>query len=83
MKVIFDKDECLSLIYVVTGALVRANLLDKETREFLLDEDDEVNSKRLEKAQEFLGEALDKLYGKIEVHDVTLSEAITLGDEES
>lgn len=77
MEVIFSIEDCRTLIWVVTKALAGARVITTNECEQILDEEDEENALKLDKADALLQKRLKKAFGNLEVNDKDLGDAIS------
>jgi len=75
VKIVFSIEDCRTLIWVVENALVDARVISKKECERVLGEDDEGNSKKLDKADSYVAKRLEKAFGNLESSDVDLADA--------
>lgn len=75
MKIIFNSEDCRTIIWGVERALAEAKVISKKECERILDEEDEEHCERMKKADEALAKRLEKAFGSLESTDVDLADA--------
>lgn len=76
MKAVYSDEDCRTFIWVVELALAEAGVISREECERVLDDDDEENYKKLEKADKSLAKRLEKAFGNLEANDEDLGDAL-------
>ena len=76
MNVSISNEDCRTLIWIVELALTEARVISKNECERVLDEDDEENWKKLEKADKSISKRFKKAFGNLESNDADLGDAL-------
>ena len=77
MRIEFSIEDCRTLIWIAELALVDAKIISKKDCERILDEDNETNFNKLDKADKCISKRLVKAFGNLSPSDVDLGDAIT------